>query len=229
MKPNANLYILKVILFLLFIFPCTYLLINSQEKEKIKAKNIEIDKKNRIVTIQGSFNITNGIIEFLAASKKTTRDYESLILLDCLPSELVTALETAGFKPCYLNYKNCMNFKLQISWKWKGQDYKRNLKDFISTNHKIKKSDNIAWLFTGSKPINKKIKEDVNGEIIGLQPKIAGIIHINKDFGNPYNEDEQKGFNIKSSLFHKLFNEKKMLKSKDKMQKIPLKLIIQAK
>lgn len=203
--------------------------ISQDEKEDSKNKNIHVDKKKRIVTINGSFNISNGIIEFLAASKKTTRDYESLILLDCLPSELIQSLKDAGFKPSHEDKKKAMSFKLQISWEWKGQKYTRNLKDFITTNHKDQNLDDIEWLFTGSKPIDKKVKEDANGEMIALQPTIAGVIHINKDFGNPYNEDEEKGFKIKQSLFLKIFKDKETLKSKDKMQKVPLKLIIQAK
>ena len=61
-----------------------------------------------------------------------------------------------------------------------------------------------------------------------MQPNIAGIIHPDIDFGNPYDENKQKGFRINEKLFKELISNGQLPKL-EKLKQEKLVLIIKPK
>jgi hypothetical protein len=221
---------IKITYLLFTFFLSSLFIINAQEAAPEKNSNIQINKENREVQIEGNFNITKGIIEFIAASNKTPRDYESLFLLNAKPSEVQTALKEIGLTPCQIKDGkkiDCNAITLAVTWKSNNIQFTKNITDFIELNQPDKSLPDLQWLFTGREPINTEkspeIVDDKNGEIIALQPNIAGIIHPNIDFGNPYDENKQKGFRINEKFFLELIKNGQLPKIENlKTEKITL-------
>lgn len=180
----------------------------AQDTNSIAPPIIQISKENREIKIEGSFNITSGILEFIAATNKTPRDYESLFLLDAKPSQIQSALVEIGLKPCYGKNENCNHLEITVTWVSGKDKITRNILEFIELNQTDKTFKDLQWVFTGRETIKESkdnsITDDKNGEAIALQPGIAGIIHPSIDFGNPYDENKQKGFRINEKIFKEL-------------------------
>jgi hypothetical protein len=215
-------------LFLVFFIITTQFKIVCAQEIAPASQSIKISKETREIRVEGTFNITKGILEFIAASNKTPRDYESLFLLDAKPSQIQSALIEIGMNPCLEKKEFCNNLDISVSWNTGKVQVTRNIIDFIITNQTDTAIKDLQWLFTG-REINKDAKdksipEDKNGEIIALQPGIAGIIHPNIDFGNPYDENKQKGFRINEKLFNELISSEQIPKD-DKIKQTKLTLI----
>ncbi len=205
---NKFAYLLCAIVFFLF---AKLFYVKAQDHGSEKVNGIHINKENREVHIEGTFNISKGILEFLAASNKTPRDYESLFLVNAKPSEVQTALKEIGLTPCQTKDGkkfDCNAITINVTWKSNNIQITKNITDFIELNQTDKSLAELQFLFTGREPLNiqknNEIAEDKNGEIIALQPDIAGVIHPNIDFGNPYDENNQKGFRINEKYFLEL-------------------------
>lgn len=205
--------------------------IQAQEATS-KTTSIQVNKETREVKIEGSFNITSGILEFLAASNKTPRDYESLFLIDAKPSQIQSALVEIGLKPCLDQKENGNYLDITVCWTHGKIQITRNILEFIELNQTDKSIKDLQWVFTGSIVVKdskeNNITEDKNGETIALQPGIAGIIHTNIDFGNPYDENKQKGFRINEKLFKELIANNQLPKA-EQIKQTKMTLIIKPK
>ncbi len=183
----------SIALTLFLAFVCAYL--HSQEQ----TSPIVIDKEAQTVTVNGDIQLKKGILEFAAASKKTNREYESFILLKVAPSELNKALEQINLKP-----NQDAICKITIEWKKDQTTIKRDLSEFFQLNDTKAPFKGLSWKYTGGKKSDdNNLTEDINGEIIGLQPSSPGILVATQDYGNPYDESEKKGFSV---------NQEKLLK-----------------
>lgn len=210
----------------------TYECASAQEIASKNTTSIQVSKENREIKIEGTFNITRGILEFIAASNKTPRDYESLFLLDAKPSQIQVALTEIGLKPCLTQKENCNNLDISVSWEHNKIQLTRNIIEFIELNQTENSIKDLQWIFTGKTIIkdskDNAISEDKNGETIALQPGIAGIIHPNIDFGNPYDENKQKGFRINEKIFKNLIANGQLPKA-ELLKQTKLILIIKPK
>lgn len=199
----------QIFLIIVLIIVCISLkTIVAQDTNPTVQPIIQISKENREIKIEGNFNITSGILEFIAATNKTPRDYESLFLLDAKPSQIQTALMDIGLNPCYEKKENCNHLEITVTWVSGKEKITRNILEFIELNQTDKTFKDLQWVFTGREAIkdakDNAIADDKNGETIALQPGIAGIIHPSIDFGNPYDENKQKGFRINEKIFKDL-------------------------
>lgn len=219
-------YIWLMIIFFVFIYA------TAQDNTQSSKSSIQISKENREVRIEGSFNISKGILEFIAASDKTPRDYESLFLLDAKPSHIQKSLLEIGLIPCYEKKESCSNLDISVTWQIAKIQITRNISEFIELNQADNTLKDLQWVFTGKAAIKDAkdgaIAEDKNGETIALQPGIAGIIHPTIDFGNPYDENKQKGFRINEKVFKELMANGQLPKSEE-LKQTKLTLIIKPK
>lgn len=207
---------------------CCFLLL--ADEPKIENNAITINKETREVQISGHFNIITGILEFIAATNKTPRDYESLFLLDAKPSQLQEALKNIGLTTCFEKKSDCNALDIQVRWQYENNEITRSLLEFIELNQPDKKLNDMLWYFTGNayKKDSQVLPEDTNGEILALQPGIAGIIHPSIDFGNPYDENKQKGFRISEKYFKSLI-QSNFLPKAENIKQIKMVLIIKPK
>jgi len=229
MKIKSLLLICALSLFSIFTIVCNAI---AEDAKKQNEKSIKINKETREIQIEGNFNISKGILEFIAASSKTPRDYESLFLLNAKPSEIQAALKEIGLTPCQIKDGkkfNCNAVTIDITWSSNNISITKIVTDFIELNQADKLLPELQFLFTGREPINSQnsdeIIDDKNGEIIALQPNINGIIHPNIDFGNPYDENNQRGFRVNEKFFLELIKNGQLPKIENlKNQKLILTL-----
>ena len=151
---------------------------------------------DKFIEATGKVALTDGILEFIAVEPEG-RDYESLLTLDCKPSELKFALLLIG---CEAGETNGSPLALEVEWQGKRMPVERLLLD-----RRTKKSPSkLPWRFTGSyfakDPISGRevFQADQEAAFIALWSQPSILINLVGDFGNPYRGNDQ-GFEVLQS------------------------------
>jgi hypothetical protein len=160
---------------------------------------------NQFIEAEGTLCLTNGILEFIAVEPKG-REYESLLALRGQPSGLQFALLligcTAGPLPPPGQPGEPKGDRLQIDVAWQegGQARQVPVRQWILDRRTGQPPTDLQWVFTGStfiKGIDDKevFLADAEQAFISLWQNRALVINPARDYGNPYQGNDQ-GFAI---------------------------------
>jgi hypothetical protein len=152
---------------------------------------------DKFIEADGKVALTDGILEFIAVQSEG-RAYESLLTLDCKPSELKFALLLIG---CEADEKQGSQLALEIEWQQDGKPKRVPVEELLIDRHTKKPATKLAWRFTGSTFVKDLLsgrevfQADQEAAFIALWWEPAVLINIVGDHGNPYRADDQ-GFEV---------------------------------
>ena len=153
--------------------------------------------ENKFIEATGKVALTDGILEFIAVAPEG-RDYESLLTLDCKPSELKFALLLIG---CEADEKRGSKLALEVEWQHDGKPKRVPIEQLLLDRRTKKSPAGLPWRFTGSHfakdPISGRevFQADQEAAFIALWWQPAILINLGGDYGNPYRGDGQ-GFEV---------------------------------
>ena len=152
---------------------------------------------DKFVEADGKMALTDGILEFIAVQSEG-RTYESLLTLDCKPSELKFALLLIGCEP---DEKQGSQLALEIEWQQDGKPKRVPVEALLIDRHTKKPATKLAWRFTGSTFVKDLLsgrevfQADQEAAFIALWWEPAVLINVVGDHGNPYRASDQ-GFEV---------------------------------
>ncbi|MFA5905777.1 MAG: YdjY domain-containing protein [Desulfobacula sp.] len=138
--------------------------------------NVKIYKNKRFISIPGSINMSDGLIEYLACGPRG-KLHESVLVLDVEPYHIHVALLLLGLVPGDRPISSqgapeppCGDpVKIKISWK--GTDNKiveYAPEDLIINMDDKKNMEKSDWVFTGSRIINGHYMAQILGSIVAV-------------------------------------------------------------
>lgn len=184
---------------------------------------IRVHAKTGVVEVDGQICLNEGILEFLACTPgPDSREYESIVSLNCKPSHFKAALlligcEEGDLSPEALNLPRKpdekprkLGTRVNIFIEWKdGDKTVRVPADQLMTSRRTgKPAKDLPWRFTGSafaRLHDGKVMfaGDLEGIFIAMLYAAAASINLDVDAGNPYQGDAD-GFEINKKLIPKV-------------------------
>jgi hypothetical protein len=184
---------------------------------------IRVHGKAQVVEVDGQICLNEGILEFFACTAgPDSREYESVVSLNCKPSHFKAALlliecEEGNLSPEALNIKpdpgekpRKLGTRVKISVEWKdGDKTVRVPADELMTSRRTGKPvKDLPWRFTGSafaRTHEGKVvfAGDIEGIFIAMLYAAAASVNLDVDAGNPYQGDAD-GFEINKKLIPKV-------------------------
>jgi hypothetical protein len=138
--------------------------------------NVKIYKDQRFISIPGSINMREGLIEYLACSLKG-KLHESIIALDAEPYHIHVALLLLGLVPGDrpIAFQGApeppCGDPLIIRISWKGLDNKLveyAPEDLVFNIENKKTMEKADWVFSGSKIFDGKYMAQMEGSIVAI-------------------------------------------------------------
>lgn len=165
----------------------TFMAITLAAASARAAKTIKIFPDQKRIEAEGVMSVEmgqykqlQGAIEYLACSKDG-KTYESMVVLDCKPTEFYEALKAIGLKPGAPAYEDDSGKhvppegdKVRIFIEWKGAKGKimhMRAEDLIYNKKTKKTMQHVSWVFAGS-----EFMEDPATEEQVLQAEFTGSI-----------------------------------------------------
>jgi len=188
-----------------------------------KMPGIRVHGKTQVVEVEGQVCLNEGILEFLACTPgPDSREYESILSLNCKPSHFKAALlligcEEGNLSPEALNIKpdpdekpRKLGTRVKIFVEWKDGDktVRVNADELMTSRRTGKPMKDLPWRFTGSafaKTHEGKVvfAGDIEGIFIAMLYAAAASVNLDVDAGNPYQGDAD-GFEINKKLIPKV-------------------------
>jgi len=160
----------------------------------IHLPGLTIHKGHRpCVEATGAVCLTNGILEFVAVEAKG-REYESLLTLDCRPSQLQCALLLIG---CETGAAS------RVSLEVEHQNRRVPVEQWLRDRRTGQPPRDLDWIFTGSYCTTgldgrRVFLADEEQAFIALWPQSSVPINLVGEHGNPY-RGEQQGFEVNTA------------------------------
>ena len=152
--------------------------------------------RDKFIEAEGKVALTDGILEFIAVQTEG-REYESLLTLDCKPSELKFALLLIGCEPGETNGSSLV---VEVE----SQGKRTPVEQWLIDRRTKKSPAKLTWRFTGSRFVNDPLsgrevfQADQETAFIALWWQPAILINVVGEFGNPYRAADQ-GFEVNKS------------------------------
>ncbi len=165
---------------------------------------------NKFIEATGKMALTDGILEFIAV-EPNGRDYESLLTLDCQPSELQFALVLIGCEPGAVpqqakpGEKIGSSLALELEWQAGGQTKRLPIEQALVERRTKQPPAALPWVFNGSyftkSPITDKevFQADEERAFIALWWEPSMPINLGGEYGDPYRGDTQ-GFEVRTAV-----------------------------
>jgi hypothetical protein len=165
--------------------------------------------EKKFIEATGRMALTDGILEFIAVASQG-RDYESLLALDCKPSELQFALLLIGCETgavpghAKAGEKPGSPLMLELEWQDEGQTRSVPVERLLVDRRTKKTPDALLWVFNGSyfakSPVTNRevFQADEEQAFIALWWEPSVLINLGAEYGDPYRGDNQ-GFEVKTS------------------------------
>jgi hypothetical protein len=155
----------------------------------------------KFIEATGHVALTDGILEFIAV-EPAGRDYESLLTLDCKPSELQFALILIGGESGVLpqqakaGEKVGARLQLEVEWEANGKATRVPIEKLLRDRRTKKAPVDIPWIFTGSYFAKNFDGRDVfmadqEQAFIALWWSPSALINVSGEYGNPYRGQNQ--------------------------------------
>jgi hypothetical protein len=164
---------------------------------------------HRYIEAKGQFALTDGILEFIAVEPHG-RDYESLLALDCKPSELQFALILIGCEsgtvPQRAKVGEKIGDRLQLEAEWEdgAKTNRVVLEKLLLDRHTKKTPADVHWIYTGSYFVKdfdgrEVFMADAEQAFVALWWSSSVLINVGGEYGNPYRGDSQ-GFEVNKAV-----------------------------
>jgi hypothetical protein len=138
--------------------------------------NVKIHKNQRFISMQGSINMPDGLIEYLACNKRG-KLHESILSLDVEPYHIHVALLLLGLVPGDrpISFQGASEppcgdpVKIKISWR--GADNKMmeySPEDLIINIDDKKTMEKSDWVFSGSRFLNGQYLAQMLGSVVAV-------------------------------------------------------------
>jgi len=156
--------------------------------------------RDKFIEAEGKVALTDGILEFIAVQTEG-REYESLLTLDCKPSELKFALLLIG---CEADEKKGSLLTVEVEWQHDGKPERVPVEQLLLDRRTKKSPAPLSWRFTGSQFVKDPLsggevfQADQEQAFIALWWQPAIVVNVVGEFGNPYRAADQ-GFEINKS------------------------------
>jgi hypothetical protein len=188
-----------------------------------KMPGIRVHGKTQVVEVDGQFCLNEGILEFFACTAgPDSREYESVVSLNCKPSHFKAALlligcEEGDLSPEALNIKpepgekpRKLGTRLKIFVEWNNGDKTVRVPadELMVSRRTGRPIKDLPWRFTGSafaRMHDGKVvfAGDLEGIFIATLYSAAASVNLDVDAGNPYQGDAD-GFEINKKLVPKV-------------------------
>jgi hypothetical protein len=156
---------------------------------------------HKFIEATGRVALTDGILEFIAV-EPTGRDYESLLTLDCKPSELQFALILIGGESGSLpqqakaGEKVGDRLQLEVEWETDGKVRRVPVEKLLRDRRTKKSPVGTPWIFTGSYFAKNFDGHDVfmadqEQAFIALWWSPSALVNVGGEYGNPYRGENQ--------------------------------------
>jgi len=163
---------------------------------------------NQFIEAEGSLCLTNGVLEFVAVEPKS-REYESLLALNCRPSSMQFALLLIGCTagpvpdPAQPAERAGDRLVIEVAWTEQGATRRVPVQQWLIDRRTGQPPIDLHWVFTGSGFIKgidgqKVFLADGEQAFISLWVNRAILINPARDYGNPYQGNDQ-GFRVNRS------------------------------
>lgn len=137
--------------------------------------NVKIYKDQRFISIPGSINMSDGLIEYLACSLKG-KLHESILALDVEPYHIQVALLLLGLVPGDrpIDFQGAPEppcgdpLKIIISWKSEGKPVEYSPENLILNIEDKKTMEKADWVFSGSKIFDGQYMAQMEGSIVAV-------------------------------------------------------------
>jgi hypothetical protein len=164
---------------------------------------------NKFIEATGKMALTDGILEFIAV-EPNGRDYESLLTLDCRPSQLQFALMLIGADPgaapqqAKPGEKIGSPLSLEMEWLANGTRKRLPIEQALVERRTKQPPAALPWVFSGSyfttDPLSgrKVFQADQERAFIALWWEPSVQINLGGEYGDPYRGDNQ-GFEVRTA------------------------------
>jgi hypothetical protein len=160
---------------------------------------------HRFIEARGRFALTDGILEFIAVEPHG-RDYESLLTLDCKPSELQFALILIGCESgavpqqAKAGEKIGDRLQLEVEWEAGGKTTRVAVEKLLRDRRTKKTPADVPWIFSGSYFVKdfdgrEVFMADADQAFVALWWSSSVLINVGGEYGNPYRGGNQ-GFEV---------------------------------
>lgn len=191
----------------------------KMQRKNAKPTFPKINIERKEVRIETTICLADGILEFLTVSRGG-RHYEAVFNTECLPSNLHAALLMIGVEPfekklgadgnpfvtpeqvAEWNKEALLSLgriKIEVEYERDGKMLRVDAHAFIKSGEQELTRPQDAWVFTGSKFVQKNNEQiylaDTIDVVISIIHEPAAIIQFASNVGNPY-ENDKLGFAV---------------------------------
>jgi hypothetical protein len=187
----------------------------------VRLPGILVRAKEQTVEVEGKVCLNQGILEFFAVVPEG-REYESVVSLNCKPSNLKAALLLIGceeggvsleaqglpVRPGAKQPKIGDRLRITVEWKDGDKTVRVPAEQLLFDRRRRAPPKDLPWTFTGS-GFGKDFEgheiflADVEEIFISLWHNPSALINLDVNAGNPYRSDAQ-GFEINKALIPKV-------------------------
>jgi len=160
-------------------------LIRKIDQDNYVVGNLHLDKRSREIVIPGWVNMQQGQIEYFATTR-SGKTHEAVLVLDCQPLHLQTALLLLGFECGETN----MLFQgdstpprgdsLAVMVRWREADGREVVHPAHELVYDLPRQATMPptpWLFTGSMVVDGRFIADLDGSIIATYSDPAAVLN----------------------------------------------------
>jgi hypothetical protein len=182
----------------------------ATNKKNMKLPGLDIDVKNKKVTLEAQICLTEGILEYLMCLPNSF-EHESIFMIKVKPELLHMGLLLIGSEPlpfkgrelAMLNVKNNKSrLKIEVSWMDNGKEKKFDLNKLLLDRQDEKKKlvAKDSWYFAGSYFTEKNVyAANLHMSIISLHKHPASVIHYGEHATDPH-QSENGGFEVNNKI-----------------------------
>jgi hypothetical protein len=164
--------------------------------------------QNKYIEMPGQVCLADGILEFLAVEPQS-REYESVLTLQCKPSAMHFALLLIGCEPGPPAYRakpgkrTGDRLHLEVQWTEDGKSRRLPAEQFLLSRRTKQPPKDLQWIFSGSYFVtdfssNQVFQADAEQAFVSLWWSASIPINVGRDYGIPYRE-ENEGFEVNAA------------------------------
>ncbi|HUS57217.1 MAG TPA: YdjY domain-containing protein [Planctomycetota bacterium] len=159
--------------------------IAAQPPPEAPAKDpIRIDRKKKVIEIDGKICLDEGALELLACTEGG-KEYESLISLQGEPWKIHVALLLLGLKPGGgaasqgdATLPTGDTVIIEVQWEQDGKTIRKRCEDLLFDSKQQKTMEHVEWVFVGS-----RFEKDENGNEFYMANRDKSVVTV---FHDPY-------------------------------------------
>jgi len=160
-------------------------LITKIDQDTYAVGGVRISKSTREITVPGAVNMQQGQVEYFATTRRG-KTHEAVLVLDCQPLDLQTALLLLGFEcgEANMRYQGDsippQGDSLAVMVRWTdadGREVVHPAYELVYDRPHETTMRPTPWLFTGSMVVDGRFIADLDGSIIATYSDPAAVLN----------------------------------------------------